>query len=49
MTLSFKDLYFMFSIMFIFLIPWVRFAKPPFAKPPFAKPPFTMRATGGGH
>jgi hypothetical protein len=39
MTLSFNDLYSMFSGMFIFLIPWVW----------FAKPPFTMRATGGGH
>jgi hypothetical protein len=38
-TLSFKDLYFMFSSMFIFLIPRVW----------FAKPPFTMAAAGGGH
>lgn len=31
MTLSFNDLYHLFSIMFVFLIPWVWFAKPPFA------------------
>ncbi len=30
-TLSFNDLYYMFSIMFIFLIPWVWLAKPPFS------------------
>jgi len=30
MTLSFNDLYHVFSIMFIFLIPWIWLAKPPF-------------------
>jgi DHA2 family multidrug resistance protein len=30
MTLSFNDLYHMFSIMFVFLIPWIWLAKPPF-------------------
>jgi DHA2 family multidrug resistance protein len=31
MTMSFNDMYHLFSIMFIILIPWVWFAKPPFA------------------
>jgi MFS transporter, DHA2 family, multidrug resistance protein len=31
MTMSFNDMYHLFAIMFIVLIPWVWFAKPPFA------------------
>jgi MFS transporter, DHA2 family, multidrug resistance protein len=30
MTLSFNDLYYLFAVLFIFLIPWVWLAKPPF-------------------
>jgi DHA2 family multidrug resistance protein len=30
MTLSFNDLYYLFALMFILLIPWVWLAKPPF-------------------
>jgi MFS transporter, DHA2 family, multidrug resistance protein len=30
MTLSFNDLYYLFALMFIFLIPWIWLAKPPF-------------------
>jgi MFS transporter, DHA2 family, multidrug resistance protein len=39
MTLSFNDMYHVFSIMFIFLIPWIW----------LAKPPFTVRGSRGAH
>ena len=39
MTLSFNDLYYLFALMFIFLIPWVW----------LAKPPFTVRGSKGAH
>jgi DHA2 family multidrug resistance protein len=39
MTLSFNDLFHMFSLMFIFLIPWIW----------LAKPPFTVRGTRAAH
>jgi MFS transporter, DHA2 family, multidrug resistance protein len=39
MTLSFNDLYYLFALIFICLIPWVW----------LAKPPFTVRGSKGAH